>query len=110
MCGTHQRGVFDSGAKVAGLAQDVAMANTGVWRWLYDVANRHQHGTTHETPAKRLILVRTQHQPLPTPYRGAPMCRADEDSAPKVIVPVESLQHPLSVYDQLLWLWDGPST
>jgi transposase len=88
--------------KVAGLTLDAATANAEVWRWLNEVANRRRHGTTQEVPAERLILERPQLQPLPATYPGIPARQAPARTAPKVIVPVESLQHPLSVYDQLL--------
>jgi transposase len=83
--------------KQAGLKLDVAVANAHVGRWLTEVANVRVHGTTNERPVDRLHVEREQLMPLPPqpvimlPARG---CRLP--------VPIESLQHPLSMYDELL--------
>lgn len=88
--------------KAAGLTLDVTTANAEVLRWLNEVANQRCHGTTGAIPAERLLLERLHLQPLPPPYRGVPAQRIAVRQAPKVVIPAESLQHPLSVYDQLL--------
>lgn len=84
--------------KQAHLNLDVATANAYVGPWLYEVANQRIHGTTGEKPAVLLEQERFSLQPLP-----------ERGSSPKVTyiertftVPIESFQHPLSIYDQLL--------
>lgn len=81
----------------SGLVLDVSSANAKVGAWLNQVANARTHGTTRERPDHRLAVER--HLLLPMP--------ADEPHEPAVasaghIVPIESLQHPLSVYQSLL--------
>lgn len=84
--------------KQAGLRLDVQAANAHIGRWLTEVANSRVHGTTGERPDRRLALERAALLPLPvrqpaalpaTPVRNRP-------------IPAESLQHPLSVYNELL--------
>lgn len=86
--------------KLAGLLPDVATANAEVGRWLLEVANARVHRTTGAVPAARLREERAALQALPAPYRGvrAPWSLATAN----VALPVESLQHPLSRYDELL--------
>lgn len=83
--------------KQAGLRLDVATANAYIGPWLERVANQRVHGTTGVKPQVRLEEERFQLMALP---------RITEVIAPLVKptrpVPVESFQHPLSVYDQLL--------
>ena len=85
--------------KSAGLTLDVATANAHIGRWCEDVAHQRIHGTTGEKPALRLAEERLVLQPLPmltttTPH--VPGLRTGR------VLPHESLQHPLSVYEQLL--------
>ena len=81
--------------KAAGLALTAEVANLHVRRWLDEVANQRVHGTTGAVPAHRLIEERAVM--LPAPALKAPAC------APlRVVPPLESLQHPLGVYDELL--------
>lgn len=61
---------------------------THVRRWLDEIANARVHGTTQAVPAVRLADERAVMLPAPT--------------AQRVALPVESLQHPLAVYDALL--------
>lgn len=84
--------------KQAGLKLDVQAANAHIGRWLTEVANSRVHGTTGERPDRRLALERAALLPLParqptalpaTPPRNRP-------------IPAESLQHPLSIYNELL--------
>jgi transposase len=85
--------------KQAGLRLDVDAANAHVGRWLTDVANARIHATTKERPDRRLMIERLALLllpegatiPLPRPATLRPL-------------PVESLQHPLSVYNELLEL------
>jgi hypothetical protein len=56
------------------------------------------HATTKERPDRRLVIERAALLPLPSEL-GSPPRSAPPDRQP---LPVESLQHPLSVYDELL--------
>jgi len=84
--------------KQAGLRLDAPAANAHVGRWLTEVANSRIHATTHERPDRRLLLEREALLPLPQLHRTAAALRQSRH----VPVPVESLQHPLSVYNELL--------
>jgi len=81
--------------QAAGLQLTPEVANAHVRRWLGDVANARVHATTKAVPAQRLL--EEQAVMLPAPALKAP-------PAPRlrVATPVESLQHPLAVYDELL--------
>lgn len=81
--------------KAAGLALTAELANLHVRRWLDEVANERVHGTTGAVPARRLAEERAVMLPAPT-------LKATPRLATKVAIPVESLQHPLAVYDALL--------
>ena len=85
--------------KSAGLKLDVAAANAHVGRWLSEVANARVHATTGERPDRRLALERSALLPLPSADAGHADAGADARPCP---MPIESLQHPLSVYDALL--------
>jgi transposase len=85
--------------KQAGLKLDVHSANAHIGRWLAEVANARVHATTGERPDHRFVVERAALLPLPAP--GLVTRRAAAVSQP---VPLESLQHPLSVYDALLEL------
>jgi len=80
--------------KGAGLPVDVETANREVQRWLAEVANVRHHATLGERPLDRWQRERPLLQALP--YIVSP-------PAPAVrTVPVESIQHPLAVYAELL--------
>ena len=79
----------------SGLKLDVALANVHVQRWLAEVANARVHATTKAVPAQRLA----EEQAVMLP---APALRAGPAAPQRVAMPVESLQHPLAVYDELL--------
>jgi transposase len=84
--------------KASGLRLDAQTANAHIGRWLAEVANARIHGTTGERPDRRLAIERSALMPLP---------RQTEPIAPlpgpsRHPIPLESLQHPLSVYDSLL--------
>lgn len=83
--------------KSSGLRLDAVAANVHIGRWLNEVANARVHATTKERPDRRLALERAALQPLPTSVVVAPP--APRSCLP---LPIESLQHPLSVYDSLL--------
>lgn len=85
--------------KQAGLELDVAAANAQIGPWLHDVANQRIHATTGEQPQLLLDKERFDLQALP----DGVACRLTSTSqAQRHAMPLESLQHPLSVYDQLL--------
>jgi transposase len=81
--------------RAAGLQFDAPIANAHVRRWLDEVANARVHATTKVIPAVRLAEERAVMLPAPA-LRCAPRL------AQRVALPVESLQHPLAVYDELL--------
>lgn len=81
--------------EATGLKLDVRTANVHVRRWLDEVANARKHATTKAVPAVRLAEERLAM--LPAPALKALACEPH-----RVAVPIESLQHPLWVYDQLL--------
>lgn len=85
--------------KQAGLVLDVDTANAQIGPWLHDVANQRVHGTTGEKPAVLLAEERFSLQPLPC---GVKPRQSDIRQTTRYAMPRESLQHPLSVYDQLL--------
>lgn len=78
-----------------GLKLTADIANTQVRRWLDEVANARVHATTRAVPARRLEEERAVMLPAPT-LKAPPAMRL------ALPVPVESLQHPLAVYDALL--------
>lgn len=84
--------------KQAGLVLDVDLANGQVGPWLAEVAHQRRHGTTGQQPQTLLIKERLALAELPV--------RAVKERRPvfpaRRAIPVESLQHPLSTYDQLL--------
>lgn len=83
--------------KMAGLKLDANTANAAIGPWLTEIANARVHGTTGEVPNQRLAAERLVLLPLPANALipvAEPLSRGP--------LPVESLQHPLSVYDQLL--------
>ena len=92
--------------KQAGLHLDMQAANAYVGRWLIEVADQRIHGTTHEPPAKRLAAERAALLPLPQVLPGAASAIVIPatclPSPLQRVVPRESLQHPLSVYNELL--------
>jgi transposase len=85
--------------KAVGLALDLDTANREVLRWLAEVADRRVHATTGVEPYRRLTEDRAQLQPLPRGLSGTQGIMA---RPPRMALPVESLQHPLSVYESLL--------
>ncbi|WP_025371471.1 IS21 family transposase [Advenella mimigardefordensis] len=92
---------LSSWLKQSGLTLDVETANAEVAKWLRDVANQHIHPVTHKAPAVLFEeLERAALLPLPAfsrtqqPLTSLGQCALSE--------PFASLQHPLSVYQQLL--------
>ena len=83
--------------KSSGLKLDAVAANAHVGRWLSEVANARIHATTKERPDRRLAMERATLLPLPgDTAMSTPVPRSSMPT------PIESLQHPLSVYDALL--------
>jgi transposase len=78
---------------------DVALANREVRIWLHEVASRRIHATLGERPIDRFARERDALRPLPLPYGGH--ARQLVDAGIAVPIPVESLQHPLSVYEAI---------
>lgn len=85
--------------KQAGLVLDVDTANAQVGNWLHEVANQRIHATTNEKPQVLLEKERFSLQPLP---EGMTSRLTNITIKQRQAIPVESFQHPLSVYDQLL--------
>jgi hypothetical protein len=81
--------------RVSGLIVDGASANAEVGPWLRDVANVRRHAGLAERPVDRL---REEQQHL-EPYAAAPARVVP--ARRRAPVPVESLQHPLSTYNEL---------
>jgi transposase len=77
---------------------DVALANREVRPWLDEVANCRIHATLKERPVDRFAIERQTLRPLPLPYAGRPLSMPSPAAA-RVPTPIESLQHPLSVYE-----------
>lgn len=84
--------------KQGGLRLDVDAANAHIGRWMSEVANTRRHGTTGERPDQRLFVERAALMPLPIPLRPTVSLMPSSEWP----LPVESLQHPLSVYEELL--------
>lgn len=84
--------------KQAGLMLTVEAANAHVGPWLTNIAHQRDHGTTRVKPQVRLDEERLVFQPLP-PKTSAEPALIIERITP---LPIESFQHPLAVYDQLL--------
>jgi transposase len=79
---------------------DVATANREVRIWLNETANVRLHATLKERPFDRFVIERNQLRPLPLPYAGKRLI-AGRDKSCVVPTPVESLQHPLAIYETL---------
>ena len=81
--------------KAVGLKLRAQEANLHARRWLDEVANVRVHGTTKAVPMHRLAEERAV-------MLAAPALAAPRPVYTRVAMPVESLQHPLAVYDELL--------
>lgn len=82
--------------KSVGLQVDAATANREVERWLAEVANVRLHATLNERPVDRWRVELPGLQPLPCTVVRGPAAKITHS------VPIESIQHPLSVYAALL--------
>lgn len=83
--------------KQAGLRFDVQAANAHIGRWLIEVANHRIHATTRERPEVRMPTERAALMSLPA--WGPSQSTTSVFTRP---MPMQSLQHPLSVYNALL--------
>ncbi len=81
--------------EAAGLKLTSEVANAHVRRWLDEIANARVHATIKAVPATRLA----EEQAVMLP---APALKAQTALPVRVAIPIESLQHPLAVYDELL--------
>ena len=88
--------------KQAGLVLDIHSANVEVLKWLRDVANVREHGTTGAIPAERWREETTALIPAPQPGNVYPLHHPVAKVAPPQAYPVVDLQHPLSVYEAML--------
>ena len=86
--------------RAAGLSLDTQTANQEVRRWLNNVANAREHGTTKAVPQLRWSAERPHLLPLPPSYPGRPILNAPERLTDWRTVP--PIQHSLTVYDDLL--------
>jgi transposase len=85
--------------KQSGLMLDVETANGKIGHWLNEVAHQRRHGTSGEKPQVLLEKERLSLQPLPDRESSSKGLAQPIHHRPTV--PIESLQHPLSRYDQL---------
>jgi transposase len=81
---------------------DLEALNLEFARWLALTANERVHGTTGEVPSQRLEQERMALQALPPTRLAGPPRTAGPDRPLTRPFPVETLQHPLSIYDDLL--------
>ncbi len=81
--------------RAVGLKLRAEEANRHVRRWLDEVANVRVHATTKAVPARRLA----EEQAV---MLAPPALKAPAPARLRVATPIESLQHPLAVYDELL--------
>ena len=88
--------------RAGGLTLDRDTANREVRRWLDEVANRRTHGTTGVAPCVRLTEDQATLLPLPHGLRAGPATTLRPERTIRAALPIESLQHPLSVYEALL--------
>ena len=86
--------------KQSGLMLDAVTANVEVSKWLRDVANQRVHPVTGLAPA--ILLEQRERACLrDMPGYAVPRLPARAVARPRVD-PAMSIQHPLSVYQQLL--------
>jgi len=84
--------------KQAGLELDIDTANGQVGQWLHDVAHQRIHGTTKQKPEVLLIKEKLALSELPAP----PIVASTIAPVSLHALPIESFQHPLSTYDELI--------
>jgi transposase len=79
---------------------DVVTANREARLWLDEIANVRVHATLKERPIDRFAFERQELSILPLPYAGRRRLVGNTAALP-VPLPVESMQHPLAIYDLL---------
>lgn len=84
--------------KQAGLELDIDTANGQVGQWLHDIAHQRIHGTTQQKPEVLLIKEQLALSELPAKSLLTTTIAPVTHHA----LPIESFQHPLSIYDQLI--------
>ena len=85
-----------------GLTLDLDTLNLEFARWLAMTANARVHGTTEEVPAERLDKERNALQTLPPSLLAGEPRSVAPNRTLGTAYPTEQLQHPLSVYQDLL--------
>lgn len=85
----------------AGLLLDVNTANAKIGPWLVETANARIHQTTKAVPNVRLQEEQQVFLSLPI-HNGNRNLTLQVPTQNKMVIPFESIQHPLSNYDQLL--------
>ena len=93
---------FASRYRQLGTPLDLETLNGELSGWLAHKANARIHGTTGEVPAERLAAEQAALQRLPARRLGGAVSSPPADRTFHSAFPLESLQHPLSVYDALL--------
>jgi transposase len=86
--------------KPAGMLVDCITANREVLQWLHTVANVRCHATLQERPLDRWREEQPVLSPLPALF--TPHLRFIVPAIRPQIVPIESLQHPLAIYGELM--------
>jgi hypothetical protein len=81
------------------LQLDVVSANGAIGPWLNNVANERIHATTLVKPNVRLAEEKQYLLPLPISNPVAQAVLPADNNRP---IPVESIQHPLNIYDQFM--------
>lgn len=85
--------------KQAGLELDVDTANGKIGPWLHEVADKRIHGTTKQSPEQLLIKEKLALSELPVKARPHEFVQRINHAH---ALPIESFQHALSTYDQLI--------
>lgn len=89
-------------SRLGSILIDPITGNREVAIWLSDVANARVHATLNERPCDRFIIEHPALQALPMPYGGLSVRAAQSQKVQlhwQVPTPIESLQHPLNMYD-----------
>jgi transposase len=81
------------------LQLNIASANGAIGAWLNNVANERIHATTLVKPNVRLAEEKQHLLPLPISNHVAEAVLPADNNRP---IPVESIQHPLNIYDQFM--------
>jgi hypothetical protein len=91
--------------KQSNLLIDKEIANQKVLTWLEQVANQRLHGTINQRPCERLIIEQPMLQLLAYPYQGMTVSatekKSNNQSRHRCELAAISLQHELSIYDDL---------